>query len=238
MTRAAPGKTQSEASSSDPELLTRLSSGEIGALGELYDRHHAAVRRLVAHMSGNADDVDDLVHNTFLTAAQSAARYDGRTNCRPWLMGIAVHLLKRRRHAFARWLELVPALRVGRPSSDDARHVLMVRSDVHRALMRLSEPKRLAILLTEVEGLSCQEVADLLAIPLGTVWTRVHAARRELRASLAEPLAGNQINTETERRASATRGAAADPHHAGVGCEAPPETTFRSAAAEPEKGQR
>lgn len=184
MTRPLPQRLDKGVDTSDSELLARLASGDIGALGELYDRHQAAVRRFVAHMSGDAHDVDDLVHTTFLTAAKSASRYDGRPNCRPWLMGIAVRLLKKKRHAWARWLLVLPALRLQRPATSDGLAVTTTRSDVRRALMRLSEPKRIAILLTEVEGLSCPEVAELLDVPVGTVWTRLHAARRELRAVL------------------------------------------------------
>lgn len=192
MNRSGPQKNAKDAAPSDPELLRRLASGEISALGTLYDRHQAAVRGFVAQMSRDAHDVDDLVHTTFLTAAKSAARYDGRPDCRPWLLGIAVHLLRRRRHAFGRWLRVLPALRLARSTTEDARSALSTKTDVHRALQGLSEPKRMAILLTEVEGLSCQEVADLLGIPIGTVWTRLHAARRELREALenSEPDGG------------------------------------------------
>ncbi len=80
----------------DAELMTRLAKGEIGALGELYDRYHEPVRRFLVRATGGAEDVDDLVHQTFLAAARSAARYDGRASCRPWLVGIAVQHLRRR----------------------------------------------------------------------------------------------------------------------------------------------
>ena len=55
---------------------------------------------------------------------------------------------------------------------------------VERALARLSEAKRVTLLMAEVEGLSCDEIAQALEIPIGTVWTRLHAARRELRQAL------------------------------------------------------
>ena len=164
--------------------MARLATGDIGALGELYDQHHASIRRFLVRATAGADDVDDLVHTTFLTAAKCAARYDGRAACRPWLIGIAVRLLRRRRHALARWLGIASALTtLGRPSIDPASSV-GVRGDVERALARLTEPKRITLLLAEVEGLSCPEIAAALEIPIGTVWTRLHSARRELRALL------------------------------------------------------
>jgi RNA polymerase sigma-70 factor (ECF subfamily) len=171
---------------SDAELMAQLALGEIGALGELYDRHHVSVRRFIVRATSDAEDVDDLVHQTFLTAAQSAGRYDGRAACRPWLVGIAVMLLRRRRHAFGRLFEVLSSLQIGRRHEADPRSRLQARGDVERALSRLSEAKRVTLLLAEVEGLSGPEIAEMLGVPLGTVWTRLHAARRELRAVLAE----------------------------------------------------
>jgi RNA polymerase sigma-70 factor (ECF subfamily) len=54
------------------------------------------------------------------------------------------------------------------------------------ALTRISEAKRITLLMAEVEGLSCAEIAAALGVPIGTVWTRLHAARRELRRALVE----------------------------------------------------
>jgi len=168
---------------SDAELLRSIAAGEIGALGALYDRHHGSLRRFLTRASAGADDVDDLVHATFLSAAKSAARYDGRISCRPWLFGIAVRLLRRRRVSFARLLRAIASLRA-RPSSIDPRDRLEARKDVERALARLSEAKRVTFVMAEVEGLSCAEIAEALDVPVGTVWGRLHAARRELRRAL------------------------------------------------------
>ncbi|HLK39026.1 MAG TPA: RNA polymerase sigma factor [Polyangiaceae bacterium] len=170
----------------DPDLLRRLASGDIGALGELYDRHSEPVRRFLARATSNAEDVDDLVHATFLAAAKSAARYDGRPSCRPWLMGIAVQLLRRRRRSLGHFFAILSSLRGVQGVAHDPRPTLHARIDVDRALTRISEPKRVALLLAEVEGLSCAEIAKALDVPIGTVWTRLHAARRELRRLLEE----------------------------------------------------
>jgi RNA polymerase sigma-70 factor (ECF subfamily) len=171
----------------DPELMARLASGETGALGELYDRYHQHVRRFIARATSDAEDVDDLVHVTFLAAATSAARYDGRACCRPWLIGIAVQHLRRRRQARGRFFAALSALARARTASVDpgaAMKAMTARGDVERALRLISEPKRVALLMAEVEEMSCAEIAALLQIPIGTVWTRLHAARRELRQAL------------------------------------------------------
>jgi RNA polymerase sigma-70 factor (ECF subfamily) len=172
----------------DAELLRRVASGEIDALGQLYDRHHESLGRFITRATAGADDVDDLLHNTFLIAAQAAKGYDGRAACRPWLIGIAVQLLRRRRHAMARLFATLSALRSLGSGKLDPRSSFEARGDVDRALRRLSEPKRVTLLLAEVEGLSCQEIAEMMAVPIGTVWTRLHAARRELRRALGEEM--------------------------------------------------
>jgi RNA polymerase sigma-70 factor (ECF subfamily) len=182
--RQRPGPARPKPQWPDATLLARLAQGEIGALGDLYDRHQAPVRRFIARATGDAADAPDLVHATFLAAAGSAGRYDGRESCRPWLMGIAVRLLQQRSRAASRFLAVASALRVVRPGADDSRARLAAKSDLERALLRLSEPKRVALLLTEVEGFSGPEVAELLGVPVGTVWTRLHAARKELRELL------------------------------------------------------
>jgi RNA polymerase sigma-70 factor (ECF subfamily) len=175
---------------SDPELMRQLESGQLGALGELYDRHHAPLRSFIGRATRDAHDVDDLVHATFLAAAQSAQRYDGRASCRPWLIGIAAQLLRRRRRAVGRFVAVLTALRGSLQPASDPRPALQARSDVERALARLSEPKRVTLLMAEVEGLSCDEIARALDIPVGTVWTRLHAARRELRLAVDGESAG------------------------------------------------
>jgi RNA polymerase sigma-70 factor (ECF subfamily) len=178
------GRKAAAERASDPELMRALATGQLGALGELYDRYQAPLRSFVARATRDAHDVDDLVHAAFLTAAQCAERYDGRGSCRPWLIGIAAQLLRRRRRALGHFFALLTALKGTLPAASDPRPALQARTDVERALRKLSEPKRITLLMAEVEGLSCDQIAQALEIPVGTVWTRLHAARRELRQAL------------------------------------------------------
>jgi RNA polymerase sigma-70 factor (ECF subfamily) len=60
------------------------------------------------------------------------------------------------------------------------------RDDLARALEQLSTAKRTVLLMAEVEGMTCAEIADALGIPIGTVWTRLHHARREVLAMLED----------------------------------------------------
>jgi len=184
--RAPHGRLEAGAAQAtqDPEIMRRLAAGDSSALGELYDRHCHSVRRFLAQVTANAEDVDDLTHAAFLAAAEIAGRYDGRPSCRPWLIGIAAQMLRRRKRMFGRFRAFLSSLGGPQAASADPARGFQERTDVGRALLAISEPKRVTFLMAEVEGLTCPEIAAALNIPIGTVWTRLHAARRELRRLL------------------------------------------------------
>ncbi len=173
---------------SDAAALEALSQGHISALGVIYDRYHAAVSSFVRRASNDASDAEDIVHATFMTAARAASHFDGRQSCRPWLVGIAARLLHRRKRGLSRWARALRELTVreGERYMDPHRE-LSARDEVQRlsqALEQLTEPKRVVLLLAESEGLASEDIARALHIPVGTVWTRLHHARRDLRRLL------------------------------------------------------
>jgi RNA polymerase sigma-70 factor (ECF subfamily) len=169
----------------DALAMSRLARGEVDALGELYDRHQAAVRRFATRMTQSSDDGDDLVHATFLAAMKTAGRFDPARSCRTWLLGITARLVQRERSTFARWTRLLVGFRAPEPAwSRDPESAFGERQGLERGLSRLSAAKRSVLLMAEVEGMSGDEIAAALAIPVGTVWTRLHHARRELLTAL------------------------------------------------------
>lgn len=169
----------------DREILSRLAQGEVSALAALYERYRLAVLRFVSNATSQAPDTEDIVQSTFMVAARKAKAFDGRKNARPWLFGIAGRLVHRRLRGRARWMRTFEELaRRLRGQHHDARRELALRNELAQALAQLSERKRIVLLLAEVEGLTCDEIAEALDIPIGTVWTRLHHARRELRAIL------------------------------------------------------
>ena len=174
---------------SDAELMLGLAGGELGPLGELYDRYHEAVRQFARRACARPDDVDDVVHDTFLTASRAAASYDGRACARPFLIGIAAQLVRQRRRLWARWAEVLESFVSTRidespRTPEEAAEAAETAERLERALGRLTEEKRLVLLLFEREGLSGEEVARALDIPLGTVWTRLYHARADMRRAL------------------------------------------------------
>ncbi len=172
----------------DAAAMAALSQGNISALGVLYDRYQEAVTSFVRRATNDAPDAEDLVHATFMTAARAAANFDGRQSCRPWLVGIAARLLYRRRRGLSRWARALRELAFHEADRhSDPNGELTARDQVSRlteALEQLSEPKRVVLLLAESEGLSSERIASTLQIPIGTVWTRLHHARRDLRRIL------------------------------------------------------
>jgi RNA polymerase sigma-70 factor (ECF subfamily) len=173
----------------DAPIVARLGRGDLGALGELHDRHHRAVRAFLARATSNAADVDDLLQNTFLAAARIAARYDGRVSCRLWLVGIAANLVQRRGRTLGQIIRVFARFAAERPRARDPRAQIEARDGlqhVAEVLERMDVGKRVVVLMAEVEGLTCEEIADALGIAVGTVWSRLHAARQELRAALPD----------------------------------------------------
>jgi RNA polymerase sigma factor (sigma-70 family) len=170
------------AASDDADVLGRVGRGDVGALGELYDRHASALLGFATRCSG-AQDAEDLVQATFVRAARSAARFDGRhASARSWLFGITAHLVQERRRSFARLARALLRLDVSAVTGASTSQPDEERNDLRKGLDRLTESKRVVLLLAEVEGFTCDEIASMLAVPVGTVWTRLHHARREMRA--------------------------------------------------------
>lgn len=172
----------------DSDAMEALSQGNISALGVLYDRYQEAVTTFIRRATNDASDVEDLVHATFMTATRAALNFDGRQSCRPWLVGIAARLVYRRRRGLARWARALRELTVRESDRHtDPNSELTARDQVSRlahALEQLTESKRVVLLLAEGEGLSSERIAQSLEIPIGTVWTRLHHARRDLRRLL------------------------------------------------------
>lgn len=186
--RAQKREPSAAASESDAALLAAMADGDLAPLGALFDRHHEAVRQFLLRISPNAADVDDLVQETFLTAARAAGSFDGRASALPFLMGIAVRLGKRKKRTFARLRALydsfASAPTKAPESPEDQTSKAQEEDRLRAAIARLSEDQRVALVMVEYNGMSGVEVAKVLETPVGTVWRRLHEARNELRYEL------------------------------------------------------
>lgn len=169
---------------SDTVALKRVAHGDVSALAELYDRHAVALLRFATRAAGH-HDAEDLVQQTFVLAARIAPTYDGRADsARSWLYGISARLLQERRRSLVRFGRAI--LRISEVAVRSHAPTDAHRADMERGLRALSDAKRVVIVLAEIEGYTCEEIAEMLQIPVGTVWTRLHHARKDLRAFYGE----------------------------------------------------
>ncbi|SQD98237.1 MULTISPECIES: RNA polymerase sigma factor [unclassified Parafrankia] len=176
---------------------------------DLFERHGDRVHRYLARRAG-PDLAEDLVSDTFVAAFEQRSRFDparGPDGALPWLLGIATRILQGHRRAEARrWRVLERAL-PDRPEPAAADRVAdrvdanaTVQSLV-RALAELPDGERDALLLLAWGDLRYEEIATALAVPVGTVRSRIHRARNRLRATLAaDPLAARSAPTRSDFR--------------------------------------
>ena len=173
---------------SDEALLAACGVGDNAALGALFDRHHVAVHRLISRLlRSEASEIDDLVQTTFLEAWRSAKKYSGGGAVKSWLYGIAANLVrhyvrgaKRRRDAYARVPE--PLERANGPADAAMRAQQLDR--LAAALEELPHDLRSAYVLCDLEDVPGIEAARILDCRPGTLWRRLHDARRALRAAI------------------------------------------------------
>ncbi len=187
---AMPRAPSRDAVEADADVVARVGRGEVGALGVLFDRHAGDVRRVVARLGVAPADVDDVVQAAFLDVLGAAARYDGRASARAWLVGLAVMQVRRHRRSLARLASRIAAwAREPRPAPSTPEEAASAGEELaraQRALAALSPKKREVVVLVMIEGMSGEDAAAVLGVPVATVWTRLHHARRELARAVFE----------------------------------------------------
>ena len=174
------------------QWLEALERGEEAAVARLYNEHHQAVRAFVRRLLSSSAEVEDLVHDVFVAAPTAFRNYRGDGSVRSFLFSMAVHHVSHHLRASTRrrtWLDRFRFAPVHPPApttpeAHSQRRELAER--LQRALETLSFDHRTAIVLCEVEDLSSVEAAGVLGVPEGTVRTRLHHAKKKLRAIFEE----------------------------------------------------
>ncbi|MWK37077.1 sigma-70 family RNA polymerase sigma factor [Actinomadura sp. J1-007] len=175
-------------------LLIARSLRQPEEFAPLFHRHAPRIHRYIAQRLG-PDAAEDLMAETFLVAFRNRHRYDSeRADARPWLYGIATNLIARHREAEVRAYRLLeragPGSPAVRPGDDLGERVAdrVTAQSLHGplagALAALPVRVRDVVLLVAWADLSYDEVAEALDIPVGTVRSRLHRARRRLRDAL------------------------------------------------------
>jgi RNA polymerase sigma-70 factor (ECF subfamily) len=167
-------------------IVGRCLSGHQASIRQLIDRFRGQVFGLCYKMLRHREDAEDATQETFLRVVKNLHRWDSNRAFEPWLLTIAgnrcrTQLAKRGRNHFVQSLDyqvedLRPSPHFPQP----------LREEVDLALDHLRDEYRLAFELFHDKGLSYQEIAESLNVPLGTVKTWVHRARRELITKLRQ----------------------------------------------------
>ena len=179
----------------DSEIVRRLRAGEAAAFHELVDRLGPALFGLAISLVGNAADAEDIVQEAFSGAFRGLHTFRGDSSVKTWLTRILVRQAAGHFRGRKRSIRLVEA-RASMPSQagDSAGSAADIRMDVRAAVARLSPEHREVVVLREFEGLSYEEIAQVLDVPRGTVESRLFRARRQMQELLGDYLPG------TERR--------------------------------------
>jgi RNA polymerase sigma-70 factor, ECF subfamily len=170
------------------------------------DSLYAAAMR----MTKNPEDAADLVQETFIKAYTAWDRFEQGTYLKAWLFRILTNTFitayrKRQKEGFSSSLSDLEDWQVGEAPSltqTTTRSAELEAIDrmpgeaVRTALANLPEDRRLVIYLADVEGFSYQEIADIMATPIGTVMSRLHRGRRDLREALGDYTRHTQVSKE------------------------------------------
>ena len=170
----------------DEVLVLRGADGDGVAFAELVRRHQSKVRGLLLRLTGNRVLADDLSQDGFLRAFRGLVGFEGRARFATWLYRIAYNVFLNHRARF-RTLHELPDDYEAAVAPDDlgpARGDL--RRDLEVAILALPERYRAVITLHYIDDVSYPEIAEILDIPLGTVKTHLHRAKRLLRESMTE----------------------------------------------------
>jgi RNA polymerase sigma-70 factor, ECF subfamily len=177
----------------DQSLIEQCRAGKTEAFGILVRRYQDRLYPTILRLCGRAEDAHDLLQDTFLRAYEKLGRFQGESSFYTWIYRIAVNLSlsdrrKRRvpgRVAPAKGGETVETADAsGR--SDPSLPTQRAEEDalIQKALSELTPEFRSVVVLKDLDGLRYEEIADVLGIPVGTVRSRLHRARGELKERL------------------------------------------------------
>src|SRR5438552_4158145 len=190
--------------STDEELVARSISGDNDSFNELILRWERPIYALAYRTIGREEEARDVCQETFLRAFRALPGFRGQAKFSSWLYRIALNLCRdwvrrERRTPIVQPpedVDLMDLVAAAEPS--ESIEDLVARKDlsraVERAMTRLPEEQRTAIVLKEYHGLTFQEIADLIGCPLSTVKTRLYQGLAVLRRELAESAGGAPVS--------------------------------------------
>jgi RNA polymerase sigma-70 factor, ECF subfamily len=196
-----------EQGDADALLVERAKRGEVSAFEMLVVKYQRRIERLVGRMVRDSDLVQDIAQETFIRAYRALPQFRGESAFYTWLYRIAVNTAKKALVEKKRDLLVFEGAMVSTEDGEEPSRVENELSDgetpetvlagrqvaatVNAAIDALSEDLRQAIVLREIEGLSYEEIADVMNCPIGTVRSRIFRAREAIATKL-RPLLGTR----------------------------------------------
>lgn len=182
----------------DLEIVKRVQAGDVAAFDVLIKKYRERLFSIVYNMTSNREDAADLTQDAFIKAFQSIQRFNGQASFFTWLYRIAVnstvsHLRKARLRSFfsletidseepvAR--DIIEAL-TDKSGGERDTFVRELQERLNAAMQKLSIKHRTVVTLFEIDGLSHQEIAEVMECSVGTVRSRLHYAKQLLQAEL------------------------------------------------------
>jgi RNA polymerase sigma-70 factor (ECF subfamily) len=184
---------------SDSVAISLAKAGDSDGFRILVDRYSRGVFRLAYRMMGNEFDAEDVVQETFLRAYKQIDHYESRSSFSTWLYRIAANysldLLRARKRQQERQttatdpdgIDLLDVLPADVPSQDRMHYSNQMKQHLRKAMAALSDQERTAFVLRHFEGLSIEEIGDVLKIGTSATKNSIFRAVRKLRGAL-EPL--------------------------------------------------
>jgi RNA polymerase sigma-70 factor (ECF subfamily) len=168
----------------DQEIMTAVARGNLAAMSEIYERRHRALFRFFFRLTGRQTTAEDLVHEVFLRMIRYRNTYQAGDSFEAWMYRIARNVLAD--HAKKHRLE-TPAedgqfetVASSRPSAFDDMAKQQDLNLLYRALRELPEEKRELIVLSRFQGLSHEQIGEIVGCETGTVKVRMFRAMKEV----------------------------------------------------------
>jgi RNA polymerase sigma-70 factor (ECF subfamily) len=202
MAEPVPGnEPETSAPESEADLVRGARRGDLQAYDQLVKRYQERIYATIYHMTSNHEDANDLAQESFIKAFQALKSFKGGSSFYTWLYRIAVNktinFLKQRKNRLHMSLNDIDfnaehdpdvmAL-ISEQTPRRAAGLTELQEKLNAALMKLSEPHRLVVVMHDVQGLSHEEIAEAMDCNVGTVRSRLFYARQQLQGYLADYL--------------------------------------------------
>ena len=189
----------------EASIIAELKSGSEDAYAWLITHYHQPIYGLVYRILSDPADAADTTQEVFLKVFRGMKRFNGESSLKTWLYRIAIHEASNQRRWWFRHKSKETTMEVHEDESGNSFGICNtaheeIRARVDYELQQVSEPYRTTVVLRDIEGLSYEEIAEVLQISLGTVKSRLIRGREALKKRLESFVCqlGSELGTRTK----------------------------------------